>query len=58
MLTGQPPKPTSLHRLQGTFNVTEHGRDRADEPIAEGDLDAAPRDLTREQTIITREQRA
>jgi phage terminase small subunit len=43
---GRRPKPTALHRLQGTFHTGKHGRDRAREPIAEGDLIVAPPDLT------------
>jgi phage terminase small subunit len=41
-MRGRRPKPTALHKLQGTYNVTDHGRSRADEPIAEGDLDRDP----------------
>jgi phage terminase small subunit len=41
-MRGRRPKPTALHKLQGTYNVTDHGRSRADEPIAEGDLDREP----------------
>jgi P27 family predicted phage terminase small subunit len=37
-MRGRRPKPTALHRLQGTYNPTDHGRDRRDEPIAEGEL--------------------
>lgn len=48
-MAGRRAKPTALHKLQGTFHTGKHGRDRALEPIAEGDLFAAPRDLTREQ---------
>jgi P27 family predicted phage terminase small subunit len=32
------PKPTELHKLMGTYNVTKHGRDRMGEPIAVGNL--------------------
>jgi P27 family predicted phage terminase small subunit len=45
-MPGRRPKPTVLHRLQGTYNATNHGRDRAREPIASGDLTDAPADLT------------
>jgi phage terminase small subunit len=45
-MRGRRPKPTALHRLHNTFNQTKHGRDRALEPVAEGDLDAAPPGLT------------
>jgi phage terminase small subunit len=48
-MRGRRPKPTALHRLQGTFNPTKHKRDRALEPIAEGDLHAAPPGLTPSQ---------
>ena len=36
-MRGRKPKPTALHHLEGTFNVTDH-RHRAAEPIASGDL--------------------
>lgn len=48
-MPGRRPKPTALHRLQGTFNATKHGRDRAGEPKPEGDLYAAPAGLTSAQ---------
>ena len=48
-MAGRRPKPTALHRLQGTFHTGKHGRDRANEPIAEGDLYAAPKGLTPSQ---------
>jgi P27 family predicted phage terminase small subunit len=51
-MAGRRPKPTVLHRLQGTFNATNHGRDRANEPIAEGDLHAAPPGLTPSQRAV------
>jgi P27 family predicted phage terminase small subunit len=38
-MRGRRPKPTALHKLQGTYNVTDHGRSRSSEPVAEGDLD-------------------
>jgi P27 family predicted phage terminase small subunit len=44
-MRGRRPKPTALHRLQGTFNVTDH-RGRAFEPVAEGELREPPDDLT------------
>jgi phage terminase small subunit len=37
-MPGRKPTPTGLHRLKGTFNPTRHGRDRAGEPVAEGEL--------------------
>lgn len=40
-MKGRKPKPTALHKLSGTLNVTRH-RDRKREPSAEGDLDAPP----------------
>jgi P27 family predicted phage terminase small subunit len=44
---GPKPTPTALHRLRGTFNTTRHGRDRAGEPEAVGDLSAqAPEWMT------------
>jgi len=36
-MKGRKPKPTALHKLEGTFNVTDH-RHRAREPVASGDL--------------------
>jgi P27 family predicted phage terminase small subunit len=51
-MPGRRPKPTQLHRLQGTFKATNHGRDRRDEPIAEGDLGKAPPGLTRSQRKV------
>lgn len=36
-MKGRKPKPTALHKLEGTFNVTDH-RHRAREPVAAGDL--------------------
>lgn len=53
-MAGRRPKPTALHRLQGTWNATNHGRDRALEPIAQGDLGAAPGDLTPSQREVWR----
>jgi phage terminase small subunit len=48
-MAGRRPKPTQLHRLHGTFHTGKHGRDRANEPIAEGDLYRAPPGLTPSQ---------
>jgi phage terminase small subunit len=53
-MAGRRPKPTHLHKLQGTFNATRHGRGRAGEPIAEGDLHSPPRDLTPAQKDVWR----
>jgi P27 family predicted phage terminase small subunit len=41
-MRGRRPKPTALHHLHGTYNLTDHGRSRATEPVPEGDLDQAP----------------
>jgi P27 family predicted phage terminase small subunit len=41
-MRGRRPKPTALHKLQGTYNVTDHGRSRSREPIAGGDLNREP----------------
>jgi P27 family predicted phage terminase small subunit len=49
LMAGRRPKPTALHKLQGTYNATNHGRDRQFEPIAEGDLLATPKGLTPSQ---------
>lgn len=44
---GQKPIPTALHALRGTYSATRHGRDRAGEPVPEGDLAAeAPEWMT------------
>lgn len=40
-MRGRKPKPTGLHKLQGTLNATRH-RGRAAEPHADGDLLATP----------------
>jgi P27 family predicted phage terminase small subunit len=40
-MRGRKPKPTGLHKLQGTLNVTRH-KGRTREPEAEGDLLATP----------------
>lgn len=51
-MPGRRPKPTALHKLQGTYNATNHGRDRQHEPIAEGDLRVAPAGLTPSQRQV------
>ncbi|MFT8247197.1 P27 family phage terminase small subunit [Roseomonas sp. BN140053] len=44
---GPKPTPTALHRLRGSFNPTQHGRDRTGEPVPEGALPAeAPEWMT------------
>jgi P27 family predicted phage terminase small subunit len=48
-MPGRRPKPTALHKLQGTFNVTDHGRARAREPVPAGELDDPPPGLTASQ---------
>ncbi|HSR78747.1 MAG TPA: hypothetical protein VLN57_19385 [Xanthobacteraceae bacterium] len=48
-MAGRRPKPTALHKLQGTFHTGKHGRDRTHEPIPQGDLYAAPHGLTAAQ---------
>ena len=48
-LMGRRPKPTALHKLHGTYNATNHGRDRAQEPVPMGDLEEPPPDLTESQ---------
>ena len=53
-MAGRRPKPTALHRLQGTYNATNHGRDRAHEPVAEGELHDPPTDLTPTQEAAWR----
>lgn len=46
---GRRPKPTALHKLHGTYNATNHGRDRQFEPVPIGDLEEPPPDLTDSQ---------
>jgi P27 family predicted phage terminase small subunit len=53
-MAGRRPKPTALHRLQGTYHTGKHGRDRQFEPIAEGDLSRAPEGLTDSQRAVWR----
>ena len=53
-MAGRRPKPTALHRVQGTFNATKHGRDRKHEPVALGDLEEPPSDLTDNQEAVWR----
>ena len=48
MPRGRPPKPTALHLLEGTFNVTRHKK-RTAEPKPDGDLGAPPDWLTPSQ---------
>jgi P27 family predicted phage terminase small subunit len=51
-MRGRKPKPTALHKLEGTFNVTEH-RHRAHEPVAPGDLQPdAPTWMTPDQQAV------
>lgn len=52
-MRGRRPKPTSLHKLEGTFNPTRHRR--KGEPVAPGILDEPPFDLTDSQTAIWQE---
>ena len=53
-MRGRRPIPTALHRLRGTFEPSRHGRGRAGEPVAEGDLYAAPAGLTPSQRAVWR----
>ncbi len=53
-MPGRRPKPTALHKLEGTYNPTKHGRDRQSEPVVEGDLRITPSRLTPEQRAIWR----
>ena len=39
---GGKPKPTALHRLEGTFRPDRHARGRKGEPQPQGDLEEAP----------------
>src|SRR6516164_2158447 len=45
-MRGRRPNPTTLHLLHGTYHTGKHGRDRAGEPVAQGDLYRAPPGLT------------
>jgi hypothetical protein len=49
---GPRPKPTVLHKIEGTFNPTRHGKGRALEPQPDADLGAAPVDLTDAETAL------
>lgn len=55
MTRGRKPIPTELHRLKGTLNVTKHLRDRAGEPVAEGDVGGPPDWMSEAQQAIWRE---
>ena len=49
-MRGRKPLPTGLHKVRGTYNATRHGKGRASEPVAEGDLGpAAPDWMTPDQ---------
>ena len=45
-MAGRRPKPTALHRLQGTYHSTDHGTARAYEARATGAVGPAPKGLT------------
>jgi P27 family predicted phage terminase small subunit len=53
MPRGRPPKPVSLHRLEGTFDASRHAR-RAAEPAAPGELAGMrpPEWMTKRQRVI------
>jgi P27 family predicted phage terminase small subunit len=52
---GRKPIPTDIHKLMGTFNATDHGRDRKGEPKPKDDLSYEPPDgLTPSQAAIWR----
>ena len=42
MHAGRKPKPTSLHLVEGTFNVTKHGKRLKTEPKPVGKLSEPP----------------
>ena len=50
---GRKPKPTALHALAGTTNVTRH-RNRVAEPVPEGNLDEPPDWLSPGQKLAWR----
>jgi P27 family predicted phage terminase small subunit len=41
-MKGRKPKPTAMHKLHGTVNVTKHRARLDGEPIAVADIDAEP----------------
>lgn len=41
-MRGRKPVPTALHKLRGTFDSSRHGKRRSGEPVATGDIGAAP----------------
>lgn len=41
-MRGRRPKPTALHKLHGTFNVTDHRKRHQYEPQPESDLSSEP----------------
>jgi P27 family predicted phage terminase small subunit len=43
-MRGRKPVPTDLHKLRGTLNTTRHGKGRAGEPEAVGELLPVPPD--------------
>jgi phage terminase small subunit len=53
-MPGRRPKPTVLHKLQGTYHATDHGRDRALEARAEGPLRTTPSGMTPSQRLAWR----
>ncbi len=48
-MRGRKPIPTELHRLRGTQRATRHSRDRAGEPVAQGNLEEPPEWLSERQ---------
>src|SRR5262245_13482567 len=46
MPRGRAPKPTVLHKLQGTYEPSVHDKKRAHEVVAVGELGEPPPDLT------------
>jgi P27 family predicted phage terminase small subunit len=52
-MRGRKPIPTSLHIFRGTYRATRHGKGRAAEPVAPGDLPVEPPEgLTESQAAI------
>jgi phage terminase small subunit len=51
---GRKPKPTALHKLHNTINPTRH-RDRKSEPVAEGELHAAPPGMSAAEQLVWRQ---
>lgn len=54
-MRGRKPKPTQLHLIEGTLNVTRHRHRLSAEPAAKSGLGAMPAYLSRRAARIWRE---